>query len=93
MVKNTDPGFREMWLIVSGLLSERMWATDSIVQSLSLLIKNMGMEEKSGEHGVWGPNRKRPFLSLYSRDPNYHVWRIKGERVAGGLGQRSSCWR
>lgn len=84
MVKNTDPGFRQMWARVSGLLSERTWATDSIVQSLSLLIRNMGMEEKSGEHGVWDPNRERPFLSLYSRDPNYHVWRIRGERVTGG---------
>lgn len=84
MVKNTDPGFRQMWAHVSGLLSERTWATDSIVQSLSLLIRNMGMEEKSGEHSVWDPNRVRPFLSLYSGDPNYHVWRIRGERVAGG---------
>lgn len=84
MVKNIDPGFRQMLAHVSGLLSERMWATDSIVQSLSVLIRNIVMEEKSGEHGIWDPNRERPFLSLNSKDSNYHMWRIRGQRVAGG---------
>lgn len=35
----------------------------------SVLIWNKGMEEKSGVHGVWDPNRERPFLSPHPRDP------------------------
>ena len=63
MVKNSGPGFRQTWAGVSDLPSGRLWTSDFIIQSLSFFVWKVRMEEKSGEHGVWDPNRERPFLS------------------------------
>ena len=53
------------WLHVSSMISVRLWASHFNIQSLSILIWNMGVEEKWVEHGVWDPHRERPFLSLH----------------------------
>lgn len=84
MVKKSGPGFRQTWAGVSGLASGRLLASDFIIQSLRFRTWNMRMEEKSGERGIWDPNREKPFLSLHLRDPNCHVWRVWGGSPGGG---------
>lgn len=91
IVKNSGPGFIQTWAHISGLLCGRLWTSNFIIQSFSFLIWNMGMEEKSGEHGVWGSNRERLFSILVTKGPKLLCMKGEGRWPRRRLKTESSC--